>query len=434
MIGDGFTGLAPDTGQAHAALKAARELVRAGQHAVALDVLGGPHGRDTPLSTLLRADLLLALGRPEQALELALSVSRANGDTAQGLLCAGHAALGLGRPPDAARFFARAALVDPGRIAARVNAAALAPLPEAATAGAGAGPAPAPAGSAAAVTSLPPLAGGRCREAVASWAAAGFSPLISVNAPSEIAALAGRFPDVAFVAGCGAATARFGRPYAGLSDLLAAGRDAGTTAIAVVNADIVLTARPGFAGRLARAATGGAVAACRVDRPGTAAGPSEAGSPAAYYYDVGFDLCAVDAHLAVRPELDGFFLGLPWWDYALPLAVARAGGLLRFCAAPLCTHAVHDTVWSHRAFLALGRQFVSRFWPQLGLELLAPGQPATEAGTEALLAGIGGRTAALLRSAPEAGLWDRTGFCPHDAGFAAAALPRTRVDRDREPA
>ena len=407
-----FAGLLPDTAAAHAVLKAARELVRRGELAVALDVLAGPAGRDTPLAMLLRADLLLALGRPGDALALALAVCREHGDTGQGLLCAGHAALALGEGPAGAGYFVRAAEADPGRIAARVNAATFS-LP----------PPPAPESdvstvSAVAVTSLPPTADARSREALAALAAAGFRTIVSVNTPPEIALLADRFPEAAFVPAASSALAPFGRPYAGLPQLLAAGAATGAGTVCVVNADLVLAARPDFAARLARAAHGGAVIACRVD--------SDPGRPGiGTYYDVGFDLCAVDVRFAARPELDGFSLGLPWWDYALPLAVARAGGRLRFCPAPILAHAVHETAWSHRAFVALGRQFAGRFWPQMAMELLDD-RPA-DGGTEALLAAIGGRTAAALRRAPDAGLWDRTGFCPHDAAYAAALLPLTTV-------
>ena len=408
-----FAGLAPDAPRAHAALKAARELIRRGEWAVALDVLAGPDCRETPLARLLRADLLLAVGRPEPALELVRAVHRAHGDAGQGLLCAGHAALAVGDRLSGAAFFARAAAVAPGRIAARVNAAAFFPPPAAA----------ATSPPAAAVTSLPPGADDRCRAALASWAAAGFASIVSVNTPTEIAVLARRFPQVAFVPAPSAALEAFGRSYAGLSRLLAAGAAAGAAVVAVINADIVIAAGPDFAGRLAAAATGGAVVACRVD---TAADRT---ATAAQYYDVGFDLCAVDARWAERPELDGFYLGLPWWDYALPLAVGRAGGLVRFCPAPLCRHAAHDAAWSHRAFLTLGRRFVRQFWPQFAQDLLPEDDRAVDAGMETILAGLGGRTAARLRCAPDAGLWDRTGFCPHDPGFAAALLPLTVVTR-----
>ena len=76
-----LAGLAPDTPQAHAGLKAARELIRRGECAVALDVLSGPECRDTPLAQLLRADLLLGGNRPEPALALYSAFSRPAADT-----------------------------------------------------------------------------------------------------------------------------------------------------------------------------------------------------------------------------------------------------------------------------------------------------------------------------------------------------------------
>lgn len=411
--------LAPDTPAAHAALKAARELTRAGDYALALDVLAGPAVRETPLGRLLGADLLLALGRAEAALAAAEAVAREHGDTGQGLLCAGHASLALGDRTGAAEVFARAAAADPGRIAARVNATALAGTPK---------PLPPATTPAAAVTSLPPTAGRRCRLALDSWRAAGFSTIVSVNADAEIAALAGRFPDVAFVAARETAKADYGRACPAVGELLGAGAEVGAPAVAVLNADVVLAAGPGFAARLATAARGGLVAGCRVDVGPDAPGQSRPAS----YYDVGFDLCAVDTAYARRPELEGFWLGLPWWDYALPLAVARAGGTPRFCAAPVLVHAAHGAAWSHRAFLALGRTFAGRFWPGMAEELLGGG-PAADAGPEACLAAMGGRVASLIRRAPDAGLWDRLGFCPHDPTHAASAPALTQVYPDAKP-
>ena len=245
--------LAPDTPAAHAALKAARELTRAGDYALALDVLAGQAVRETPLGRLLRADRLLALGRAEAALSAAEAVAREHGDTGQGLLCAGQARLALGDRPGAAEAFARAGAADPGRIAARVNAAALAgppkPLPPATT-------------PAAAVTSLPPTAGRRCRLALASWRAAGFSTIVSVNAVEEIAALAERFPEVAYVAARETAKADYGRACPAVDEMLAAGADVGAPAVAVLNADIVLAVGADFAARLGTAARGGLVAGC----------------------------------------------------------------------------------------------------------------------------------------------------------------------------
>jgi len=412
--------LAPDTPAAHAALKQARELTRSGEQALALDVLAGPEVRETPLGRLLRADLLLALGRTEAALDAAEAVTLEHGDTGQGLLCLGQARLALGDRACAANAFARAAAADPGRIAARVNTVALAgpPAPLA--------PASRPA---VAVTSLPPTAGTRCRLALDSWRAAGFSSIVSVNAAEEIAVLAARYPDVAFVAAQETALADYGRACPAVGEMLAAGADVGAPAVAVLNADVVLAVGPDFAARLAAAARGGLVAGCRVD-----VGPDAPGEPrpASFYYDVGFDLCAVDTAYTERPELEGFWLGLPWWDYALPLAVARAGGTPRFCAAPVLVHAAHGAAWSHRAFLALGRRFAGRFWPGMAVELLGGG-PAADAGPEAWLAALGGRVAGLLRRAPDAGLWDRVGFCPHDPAYAASAPALTRVDPDAKP-
>ncbi|EHJ46216.1 hypothetical protein DFW101_0199 [Solidesulfovibrio carbinoliphilus subsp. oakridgensis] len=411
-----FARLLPDTPAAHAAMKAAREAVRRDDVPAALALLGGPDLRETPLAGLLRADLLLARGQVREAENLALALARTHGDTAQALLCAGHAALARGDRDAAGRRFARAFAVDPGRLAAQVNMAALSPDADRPF------PPDLPCGGpVAAATSLPPTTDQRHRAAVASFVAAGFSPVVSVNTAAEIEALWRKFPEVVFVPGPDAAARDLGRPYAALGDLLAAGVAAGAEAVAIVNADIVLVPPEGLAERIGRAARGGAAFACRVDVAGLAATTGQ-------YHDVGFDLCAVDAAVAGRLDVGGFHLGLPWWDYALPLAVLAAGGRLGFAAAPVLRHPVHAQAWSHRHFVALGRLFARRFCPGAGDFLFPAGELATGNAAEACLAGIGARAAAFLRGAPEVFLGPIQAYCPHDPGYAAAALPLTRVD------
>lgn len=418
-----FARLMPDTPPIHAALKVARESVRQGDFPTALALLDGPKVQGTPLADLLRADLLLATGKAREAEALALEVTAGHGDTGQGLLCAGHAALARGDREAAGERFVRAQSADPGRIAARVNAAAL-PTGYQANQSPSADE-PLESGRVVAVTSLPPRTDARHRAAVASFVLAGFSPIISVNTPREIEALWQDFPDVTFVPGPDAAARPFGRPFAALDDLLAAGAATGAQAVAIINADIVLAPPAGLAARLGRAALGGAVLACRVDVANLAARSGQ-------YYDVGFDVCAVDAGLARRIDLKGFYLGLPWWDYALPLAVLAAGGRLGFGTAPGFRHTVHASGWSNRHFLTLGRRFARRFCPAGGEFLFPPGETAASHDVEACLGGIGARAAAFLRRSPGADLGRQPAFCPHDPGYAAASLPLTRVVLTRD--
>jgi len=416
-VDDAFARLVPDTAAAHAALKTARECLRQGNLTGALDRLEHPDNRDTPLAGLLRADLLLATGKVQAAEELALTLCRTQGDTAQGWLCAGHAALTRGDRSTAGERFARALAADPGRIAARINATALARTP---TSSVTSDILPENVTPGVAVTSLPPRPDARHHAAIAGLTAAGFARILSVNTVREIESLRQGFPAVTFVPGPDTAAAHYGRPYAAINDLLAAGAATGASTVAIINADIVLTAPADFAGRLSRMAAGGAVFACRVDVNGATADQG-------VYYDVGFDLCAVQTGLLTRLDLEGFYLGLPWWDYALPLAVRRAGGQLRFAAQPILRHTVHPMAWSNRHFLTLGRHFVRRFFPEAAAVLFPAGESATTGEAETCLAGLGARTASFLRRATAATLGPQTAFCPHDPHYAAALLPLTRV-------
>ncbi len=128
-----------------------------------------------------------------------------------------------------------------------------------------------------AVTSLPPRPG----NAVGWRWLPGERPdfdIVSVNAAEEIPALAGRFPDVAFVAARETAKADYGRACPAWANCSLRRAAACAPAVAVLNADVVLAAGrispPGGHGR-AR----GIGCRCRVD-----VGPDAPGQPGPSFF------------------------------------------------------------------------------------------------------------------------------------------------------
>ncbi|MGE4526877.1 MAG: hypothetical protein AB7D00_00795 [Rhodospirillaceae bacterium] len=187
------------------------------------------------------------------------------------------------------------------------------------------------------VTSLNPAADATQDAAVASWLGHGFS-VISHNVAAEAARLAPRYPAVAFRAPERTATAKR-LPLIG--GLIAEACAEAPDLCAIVNADIVL--RPGteIVRRLRPPLGNALVAVARtdVDDLASLANPALARGFDAFFFGPG--LAAI---LDERP----FCIGMPNWDYWLPLAAWAAGWALSSITAPVALHPRHETRWSDK--------------------------------------------------------------------------------------
>ena len=203
------------------------------------------------------------------------------------------------------------------------------------------------------ITSLPPrtrrpLADGRDVGAeyqemcAASWHAAGFSEIISVNSKSELAAkpeiytLAERL-GVRVVAVDRDAANVTGRPYVFVSDLVTVGCDvAGNGNVAITNADILFTREPKAADLAAANAKPGQFAIARrvaADLPG---GPTR--EP--WYW--GFDFFVGDAaDFRSAPDI-GLVFGCAWWDHLFPALLYLAGKSMVHIDGSFAMHLEHE--------------------------------------------------------------------------------------------
>lgn len=197
------------------------------------------------------------------------------------------------------------------------------------------------------------------RACVDSWRRCGFRP-VSVNPPEEIPALADAFPQVSFVAADTDGRARYGRPVVFLHHLLRRAAAEGAPTFAIINADILLTGGPDMAVRLAREAGGNGgrcVLAHRFDRVGIDPADPAAGAEDGTFYTVGFDLFVLETARAGLfggdvHGADGFAMGIPWWDYWLPLRLALAGVTVARLTDPVVQHLDHDKHWNPQQWRA----------------------------------------------------------------------------------
>lgn len=186
-------------------------------------------------------------------------------------------------------------------------------------------------------TSLAPHAADTQDAAVASWLEQGFS-VISYNVAEEAERLAPRYPNVTFRPPARTATAK---PLPLIGDMLADLCREEADLFGIVNADIVL--RPGteVIRNLGAPLTRRLVAVIRtdVDDLETLANP---GRPR------GFDAFFFDPALAGILDERPFCIGMPNWDYWLPLAAFAAGWSLAAISAPIALHPRHETRWGDK--------------------------------------------------------------------------------------
>jgi hypothetical protein len=181
------------------------------------------------------------------------------------------------------------------------------------------------------------------RKAVQSWQALGFD-ILSFNRAAEIGPLREAFPGVAFHDPGRDAQDVTGKPLIYLADILAHVRQLGPGPFGIVNADIILEAPEGFRERMREHATGSLAVATRVeiDNLDTREGRRNLW---------GFDAMFLDAAVAARFTDCGFCLGMPFWDYWMPMTAALHGLPYKQNSNDVAFHQKHAEAWSDKRFL-----------------------------------------------------------------------------------
>lgn len=184
-------------------------------------------------------------------------------------------------------------------------------------------------------------------KAVSSWREAGFE-IISVNCEEEISQLNGKFIDVKFISVSRDARLEYGKPLVYIDDALAALTTTKASINGIINSDIVLRA-PGLSEKLEDVIKGKCLFANRTDvyKIKETYGP---------HYKLGYDLFLFDPSLPIRIPTSNFCLGMPWWDYWLPVAAMLTGFLPVYIDSHIAFHQKHTTNWANDTFYDYGAQ------------------------------------------------------------------------------
>ncbi|MBR0671915.1 hypothetical protein [Neoroseomonas soli] len=213
---------------------------------------------------------------------------------------------------------------------------------------------------------------------LASWAAPGWR-VVTVNPAEEFAALGALPPEIGTANAAPGVADVYGRAGTWVGDALARAVSTGAPVVGLVNADIRLDLRPARRAALAERASRAMLVCNRMDvgHAAQAAGP---------FYRYGYDLVLMPREMAGRLALDGFALGVPWWDYwvvldallqDLPVQVVQCDGI---------RHLAHPQAWNQPAWRrALGVLMANLGPRRAALERLGMGAVA-EAVADLLLA------------------------------------------------
>lgn len=216
------------------------------------------------------------------------------------------------------------------------------------------------------------------RRCIASWRAAGHH-VVSLNGAEEVARVAALHPDVEVRAVARTALERTGRPLVPLAELLRECAAAPDARVGLINADLYLHA-PEVLARLVEAADGATVVYGRRLDVDDVDAPS-----ATQAYFSGLDGFFFAPALARDLPDEGFVLGETWWDYWLPIVLAKRGGRLVPAAAPIALHLRHDeSAMAQRAPTYL--EYFHAFARALSVRLPLPGEEPWAVAARPLLA------------------------------------------------
>lgn len=195
-------------------------------------------------------------------------------------------------------------------------------------------------------TSIAPKRIPEQQQAIATWIMQGFD-VISVNYDDEISQLQPLFPQVRFVSALRDSMAVLGKKRIYVGDILhiLCTKSVEYRCVGLVNSDVGLYQLDAEA--LIAACTKGLLFSHRINLPSC--------KP----HTVGYDAFFFTQNMVDESsELDAYFLGEPWWDYAMQLyAVARSRPLLQ-ASPPLCFHVEHPEQWDMESWGRIGRIFL----------------------------------------------------------------------------
>ncbi len=190
------------------------------------------------------------------------------------------------------------------------------------------------------------------QRAIESWIHSGFH-VVSINSPAEIKMIQPHFPTIEFIAAKRDARETYGKPYIYIDDILAYFSAAKNRICGIVNSDIHFFKKdlPAF---MSIEATDSLVFGPRLDVE------SFSTISAGNFYK-GFDYFFFDQNLIKHYPPSKFCIGLPWWDYWLPLIPLFSNLPVKKVTTPICYHIIHPSNYSIASWKSLALEMMQHF-------------------------------------------------------------------------
>jgi hypothetical protein len=202
------------------------------------------------------------------------------------------------------------------------------------------------------LTSLSPFGLDRQVAAMRSWKAAGFE-LRSLNSPAEAKLLRQAAEALALPIISVDISPFHGKPLPLIDDFIRYFRSCpgDFRYFGLINSDIVLTDPPALKAALDQRSS--LVFGRRIDVDAV----QDAGGRA--YVD-GYDYFFLSPEAVVATPESRFRIGVPWWDYWLPLTALSSGRTVTQLRSPIVRHVRHGTAWHHSSWVELGVHLAER--------------------------------------------------------------------------
>lgn len=197
------------------------------------------------------------------------------------------------------------------------------------------------------VTSVMPKRIEAQQAALQSWRAAGLS-VVSVNSVAEADGLRKYFPDITFRIVNKPAEDSLGRPLIPIQELVRAARETSNDICGIINSDIQFCGEGAFFDSVREHVPGSLVFGCRVDFADT-------GFTNGKTFRNGYDFFFWDKENSALFEETPMILGMPWWDFWLPLHAHAQGLKVKHLVTSSMVHVTHPIGYNIPAYVHFGQ-------------------------------------------------------------------------------
>ncbi len=187
-------------------------------------------------------------------------------------------------------------------------------------------------------TSISPKNLAKQVKAVESWVKLGFD-VVSINCAEEIQKLQGAFPDVKFIQAKRDAREMFGKPFIYFDDFLEYFLRTDSEICGIVNSDILLIGDKGIVSFIKEEAADSLVYGPRINVDSLERLDGK-------FFNEGFDFFFFPKIFGSFFQKSCFCVGMPWWDYWMPLILILEGISVKKLTSPFAYHIKHSFRWN----------------------------------------------------------------------------------------